>query len=108
MAFGDANKFVAAQVASGAGNTVAVAVEKGLNLGLAIVVTAAGTTWSPVVQWSPDGTNFGPADPADTFTAITATGTVAKVFTVKAPYFRLSWGAPTGSFTFDGWKYVTE
>lgn len=61
-------------------------------------VTAAGTSLALTVQWSADGTNYGPADPADTFTAITATGVVVKSFAVKAPFYRVAW-TPTGSFT---------
>ena len=80
-----------------------------LALGSSVVITAnvtalAGTlpTLALSVQWSADGTNFGPADPPDAFTQITATGVVSKSFTNKARWFRVAWvlGGTTPSFTF--------
>lgn len=43
------------------------------------------------IEWSPDGTNFGSAETADTFTQLTAAAVVSKVFTIKAAYHRLVW-----------------
>lgn len=63
-------------------------------------VTAAGTTFLPFVEWSIDGATWAAADPADVFTAITATGSKVKAFAVKAPNMRVSWSTFTGTFTF--------
>ena len=75
-------------------------------LDLQVTVSAvSGTTPSLAlsVQWSDDGTNFGPVDgTGDAFAAITATGTVAKSLTVKGLYYQLVWAitGTTPSFTF--------
>jgi len=100
-----------ARTASGASAARAVS---GLStvgqIGLAVNVTAvSGTTpsMSLAVEWSSDGTTFGPADVADTFAAaFTAASLRAKAFTAKAPFYRLVWTitGTTPSFTFD----VTE
>ena len=88
----------AAEAASG--NAAGFSVANGSTVGVWINVTAAGTTITFSLQWSADGTNYGPADPADVFTAITTTAVVAKSFTRKAPFCRLAWTL-TGSFTFE-------
>lgn len=69
------------------------------------VTAVSGTTPSMTLsmQWSDDsGTTWFNADPADAFTAITATGQVVKQFTIKAPAFRVKWTitGTTPSFTF--------
>jgi len=110
-AAGIAMSYAAAQViqSSGAqtppGNSAGFSVPPGSTLGVVVSVTAVGTTITFTMQWSADGTNFGAADPADTFTAITANGVVAKSFTVKAPFARLAW-AGTGATTFSASIYV--
>lgn len=68
------------------------------------VTAASGTTPSMAlaVQWSNDGLTWAAADPADVFTAITATGVVVKTFGVKGNQVRLAWTltGTTPSFTF--------
>lgn len=65
-------------------------------------VSGAGANLAPVVQWSHDGVNWFDADPADAFTAITATGKKLKQFTAKGLYGRVSYTitGTTPSFTF--------
>ncbi|WP_265560921.1 hypothetical protein [Streptomyces hygroscopicus] len=76
------------------------------NITLEVIVSAvSGTTPSMAlsVQWSVDGTDFGPVDgTADTFAAITAAGNVVKELPVRAPYMQISWTltGTTPSFTF--------
>lgn len=71
---------------------------------LADVTAVSGTTPSLTlsVEWSHDGTAFAAADPADTFTAITAAGRAVKKFDVKGPHYRVVWtiSGTTPSFTF--------
>lgn len=68
------------------------------------VTAVSGTSPSMTVsvQWSNDGTTWFTADPADSFTAITAAAKVTKVFTVKGLYARLNYAitGTTPSFTF--------
>lgn len=54
-------------------------------------VTGTNPSLTVEVQWSNDGTTFVSATTADTFTAITATGTALKQFTVKGRYARLKY-----------------
>ncbi len=63
----------------------------GDTIGVAIDVTAeTGTGLLDVeVLWSPDGTNYGSASSADSFTQITAAGVVSKRFDVKAQFYRV-------------------
>lgn len=94
----------AARTATG-NETVARGTSDHNNLALTLNVTASsGTTPSLTlaVQWSADGTNFGAADPADAFAAVTGNGVVSKAFTVKAAFWRLAWtiSGTTPSFTF--------
>lgn len=77
------------------------------DIGISIDLTAISGTNPTIdfeVQWSPDLVNWGSADgSADTFTQLTAVAVVAKVFTVKAPFFRLKWtitGTAGPSMTF--------
>lgn len=63
------------------------------SVAIAINVSAIGGTTPNMtfsVQWSNDGTNWYTADPADTFTAITATGKVVKTFASKGALARLN------------------
>lgn len=53
----------------------------------AIGGTSPSITYS--IQWSMDNTTWADGDPADTFTAVTATGVKIGRFTVKAPYCRV-------------------
>jgi len=75
-------------------------------LNLQVTVTAvSGTTPSMAlsVLWSQDGTNFGPVDGgAQTFAAITTTGTVCKQVPVVGKFYQLSWTltGTSPSFTF--------
>ena len=77
---------------------------------LAAVSAVSGTTPSMTlsVEWSNDGSNFVPADAADTFTAITATPGAAKSFAAKGEFFRLVWTitGTTPSFTFAATAYA--
>ena len=81
---------------------------------LAVLLSAtavSGTTPSLTVevQWSNDGTNFFSASAADTFTALTAVGGVASVFTVKGRYARLKYTVTgtTPSFTLTNTGFAT-
>lgn len=94
----------AAKTTSGQTGTLNVGLLDQLNL-LANVTAVSGTTPSLTlsVEWSHNnGTTWFKADPADAFTAITATGAVAKRFTTKALWFRVVWtiSGTTPSFTF--------
>ena len=75
------------------------------NIALIIDVSAvSGTTPSAAftVEWSNDGAIWAKGDAADSFTAITAAGTVVKQFSAKGRMFRLVWAltGTTPSFTF--------
>lgn len=59
-------------------------------LNVLVNVTAITGTLDVKVQWSHDGTNFGDAETADSFTQINATKVVSKRFTVKGPYYRVT------------------
>lgn len=96
----------AAQTASGVSAAQKSPQDQQSVLNLLVGVTAvAGTTPSMAitVQWSEDGgQTWADADPADTFSAITAVTALVKQFTVKAPTFRIAWTitGTTPSFTF--------
>lgn len=97
---------VPSQTVTATGNSGALAISVTPNLALQVTVTAASGT-SPsmtlAVQWSNDGTNFGAPDGGgDTFTAITAAGTVAKLITPKGRFMQLVWTitGTSPSFTF--------
>ncbi len=74
---------------------------QGESLGVAIYVSAVATSIAIELEWSADGQNWGSADgTADTLTTITAVGSAAKAFTVKAPYYRITWTLVGGNSTF--------
>jgi hypothetical protein len=90
------HKHATAQVITASGNSAAQQIPSVVanTVGVILQATAvSGTTPSLTasVQWSADGVNFFAANPADTFTAITAVGGVAQSFTIKAPYYRIAW-----------------
>lgn len=95
----------AAQTASGSSGPLALADGEGI-LNLQVTVSAvSGTTPSLAlaVLWSNDGTNFGAPDGGgDTFTAITAAGTVAKQVQAKGLFAQITWTltGTSPSFTF--------
>jgi hypothetical protein len=87
------------------GNSGPIAPFENRDFDVSCTVTAvSGTTPSMTlsIQWSHDGTTWYVSDPADVFTALTATGNVIKHVTAKAAYFRLVWTitGTTPSFTF--------
>jgi hypothetical protein len=102
----------AAKVVTTSGSSTAQQVPSVVSETLGIVLQAtavSGTSPSLTasVQWSADGTNFFAANPADTFTALTAVGGVAQAFTIKAQYYRIAWTV-TGtspSFTLNASAY---
>ena len=107
MAWDDASQPIVASAArTTTGNSGFLPAPKALNLALWANVTAvSGTTPSMAlsVEWSFDGATAATIDgTADTFTAITAAGSPTKVFTTKAPFFRVTWTitGTTPSFTF--------
>lgn len=53
------------------------------------VVDGTSATLNISVEWSPNGTNFGPAATPDTLPEITATGVYQKRFDIKAKYYRV-------------------
>lgn len=104
------NTIIAAQVITASINTAA-SQAYGSAISVVLAATAVtGTTPSlaTAVQWSADGTNFYAANPADTFTALTAAGGAAQQFTVKAPFYRLAFTATgtTPSFTVTATSYA--
>ena len=69
----------------------------------ATAVSGMTPTLDLKLQWSDDGgTTWADAQPADTFTQITAVGNVVKVFQAKGTWMRLVYtiGGTTPSFTF--------
>lgn len=89
---------------------------RGTSLARKVHLTADCTARSGVtptldleVEWSHDGTNWSSAQPADTFTEITAVSAATKTFDVKAPLYRVTWdvGGTTPSFTFAVHEYTT-
>jgi len=94
----------AARTTSGNSGT-AISTERQNNIALLVNVTASsGTTptLNVTVQWSADGVNFAPGDPADAFTQITGNVAAAKAFAVKGAFWRPAWAiaGTTPSFTF--------
>lgn len=111
MAYEDPVVFAASAARTTSGNSGAQPCPKGLQLALTVAVSAvSGTTPSMTltVEWSQDGSTFHAGDPADSFTALTAAGNVAKSFAVKGNFFRLVWTitGTTPSFTFAASRYV--
>lgn len=112
MAYGDAVVFVASSARTVTANGTAQSAEKATFLNLLVDVTASSGTTPTLdltVEWSMDGTNFGAAQAADSFTQFTATGRAFKQFSIKAPFYRLVWtiGGTTPSFTFSAARYTT-
>lgn len=101
----------AARTATGQGTLVKLGAHAEFVSVLVNVTAVSGTSPSCTftVEWSNDGTTWAQADTADTFTAITATGTKVKQFTVKGLYARLVWtiSGTTPSFTFAATSSVT-
>lgn len=96
---------VASAARTTSGNSSAIGMPERTSVNLAVTVSAvSGTTpnMALTVEWSNDGTNWFKSDPADTFTALTATGNVVKNLVVKGAYARLVWAltGTTPSFTF--------
>ena len=106
MAYEDVNAFVTSAARTTTGNSGAIGLGKSLNVGIMVEVTAQSGTTPTLdfsVEWSMDGTNFGAAQPVDTFTQFAATtGRAIKLFAVKAPFLRVVWtiAGTTPSFTF--------
>jgi len=85
----------------GSGTSATMRVHTGDMLGVAVAVTDINGTLDLRIEWSPDGTNFGDAESTpDAFTQLSATGTVAKSFAVKGPFYRLNWTVGTTDATF--------
>lgn len=100
-----------AKTTTGNGTNVIGAI--GGRMAIFIDCTAASGTTPTLdlkLQWSHDGTNFADAEPADSFTQITAAKKTVKVFDWKAPIYRLVWtiAGTTPSFTFSARAYVVE
>ena len=98
------NTIITAQAITATGNEAGGHSVIGDSLSVEIIVSAvSGTTPSATfsVQWSDDAVNYAPANPADVFTAITATGNIVQRFTAKAAFYRLAWvvSGTTPSFT---------
>jgi hypothetical protein len=73
----------------------------GDKLGVSVAVTDITGSLDVTVEWSPDGTNFGPADTsADALAQISTSVAASKSFDVKAPYYRLKYTITTGPVTF--------
>lgn len=97
------------RTAAGDSGAIDLARHAGRKLSLFVDVTAVGAdtdeTLDLSVEWSHDGTTFGPAETADAFSQLTQPGgvqAVVKQFDVKAPQYRVVWtlGGTTPSFTF--------
>ena len=115
MAYAEAPVVVASAARTTTGNSGDQAIgDKGVNLSVLVDVTAVsgtGPSMTLSVEWSQDGgATFAQADPADTFTAITAAATKAKSFTIKGSHYRLVWtiSGTTPSFTFSARAFVTK
>lgn len=98
---------------TGQGSAVAVPEACGQISVMVRVTSVSGTTPSMTcaVQWSQDnGATFADADPADSFTPLTATGNVVKTFPARGEHFRLTWTitGTTPSFTFSSTAYGVD
>lgn len=73
-------------------------------------VTGTSPSMTVSIQWSQNGTDWFTADPADTFTAITAATKVTKLFTIKGLYARLNYAitGTTPSFTFSAHSIIGD
>lgn len=95
------------------GNASSGVDDLGNNVCVQVSVTASSGTTPTLdisVEWSMDGTIWSPAATPDTFTQITATTSVVKTFTTKAPLYRIVYaiGGTTPSFTFSVRSYETS
>jgi hypothetical protein len=79
---------------------------------ICINVTAAGTTWTPVIQWSDDSVNYD-AIPSSIIAAPGAITAISRNYYQFLPAnlaltrrVRIQWAAPTGSFTFGANAYM--
>jgi hypothetical protein len=113
MAWEDPAVVVVSGAKSASGNSGAVNSPKGLYLNVLLEVTAqSGTTptLDVSVEWSMDGTNFGVAQPADSFTQVTTTvpTRVVKAFQNKAPFYRVVYtlGGTSPNYTFQVTRYA--
>ena len=97
-------------VISTAGNTATASVQPVGNVGGPVVVhigvsvvSGSSPTWTPVVQFSTDGTTWLTANTDETIPVITTTGvTVWRVAQSRGAFVRVSWllpGGTTPSFT---------
>lgn len=82
---------LASAVYSATTNSNPVAFEYSTNIAVTVTLTAitGGGTVTPSIQWSADGTNWVPEDPATAFTALTAAGGAARNVSVKGPLMRV-------------------
>lgn len=98
------NTIITAQVITATGNEAGGHSVVGDSLSVEIIALAvSGTTPSTTFSllWSDDGVNFAPANPADSFAAITGVSNIVQRFTSKGGFFRLAWlvSGTTPSFT---------
>lgn len=114
MAYGDPIMVVYPGDRTANGNSGILAVEDGINLSLMVEATASSGTPSVTltIEWSMDGVNSAVVDgTADTFAALTtaAPTRVVKVFTIKAPFYRIVWAitGTTPHMTFQITRFVT-
>lgn len=68
-----------------------------LDIFLDVTATSGTPTMTVNVEWSNDNATWFASDPADVFTAITATGKKVKEFTVKGMYARLNYTISGGT-----------
>ena len=69
-----------------------------VHIGVDVVSGSGSPTWSPVVQFSNDGSTWIAASADETIPPITATGvTVWKVAQSRGQFVRVSWPTPTGT-----------
>ena len=110
---GVVNQVVASAARTVTGQSSAIGPTSDPRVSLFVNVSASsGTipTLDLTIEWSQDaGTTWAVAQPADSYTQITTTGTVVKQFTVKAPHYRVKWTitGTTPSFTFAVSEYST-
>lgn len=91
MAAFDAPTTVVAAALRTVGTVNSAAIVANLSqLNVAVNVTAITGTLDVKVQWSHDGSNFGDAESADSFTQISGATLVLKRFAVKGPYYRIT------------------
>lgn len=116
MAFGSVTTIVPSAAYTATASSAAFSTSRDVGEFVSVFVNctaASGTSPSMTlsVQWSHDGVNFADADgTADTLAAITAAKTTVKQFTVKAPFYRVTYAitGTTPSFTFSATSYVSD